>query len=101
MARTPYHKAFRTWQTAQLEYGRMVTSASEVIARRCAQMALGTMSHEEAARMVLEKPSAFAKATEMATRATAARRGTAAAALAALKPIGAKTGANAKRLRRG
>ncbi|MCA8878921.1 MAG: hypothetical protein KDA73_02980 [Rhodobacteraceae bacterium] len=90
--------AARTWQQAGTAYGRMLMTAQQVIAVRSMQMALGTMKPEEATRMVLEKPAAFAKAFEMAARSQAASRGTAAAALAAIKPIGAKTAANARRL---
>lgn len=90
-----------TWQTAALAYGRMYWSAQEVIQRRTMQMALGQMHPEEAMRMVMEKPAAFAEAFERAARATVAGQGAADVALAAVKPIGAKTHANAKRLRRG
>jgi hypothetical protein len=48
--------------------------------------------------MVLEKPAAFAKSFEMASRAVAGNRGHAAVALAAIGPIGKATGANARRL---
>ena len=90
--------AARTWQAAGLAYGQMLMTAQTVIGVRVTQMALGVMKPEESARMVLEKPAAFAKSIEMAARAHAAKRGTAAVALAAIKPIGARTAANAKRL---
>ncbi|OSP55149.1 hypothetical protein [Pseudoruegeria sp. SK021] len=90
--------AAQTWNKAAFAYGQMVITANVVIQRRCMQMALGTMKPEEAARMVLEKPAAMAKLFEMAARAHAAQRGTAAVALAAITPIGAKTASNAKRL---
>lgn len=85
---------------ASQAYTKMLLTAGQVIQARTAQMALGTMKPDEAARMVLEKPAAFAKAAEMAARAQAASKGSAAVALAALRPIGAKTGANARRLSR-
>ena len=94
-------KAAQTWQQVSLTYGRMVMSASEVIQKRTTQMALGTMKPEEATRMVLEKPAAFAKSFEMAARAAAGSRGGAAAALAAIRPIEAKTRSNSRRLRKG
>lgn len=90
--------AARQWQRAALAHGQMLATANIVIRKRCLEMALGTMKHEEAARMVLEKPAAFAKAAEMAARARAARRGHAAVALAAIQPLGARTRANALRL---
>lgn len=95
-----FFAAARTWQQAGLAYGQMLMTAQMVIAARTQQMALGTMKPEEATRMVLEKPAAFLKAFEMAARSSAASRGHAATALAALKPIGARTAANAKRLGR-
>ncbi|WP_172330296.1 hypothetical protein [Mangrovicoccus sp. HB161399] len=90
--------AARTWQEFTLSYSRMMFSASAVIQQRTMQMALGTMRPEEAARMVMEKPAAFAKSFEMAVRATAGSKGTAAAMLAAMRPIEAKTRANSRRL---
>ncbi len=94
-------KAARTWQEFSLSYGRMMVSASMVIQERTMQMALGTMRPEEATRMVLEKPAAFAKSFEMAARATAGSKGTAAAMLAAMRPLEAKTRANSRRLAKG
>ena len=88
------------WQSAALAYGRMYLSANEVIQRRTMQMAFGQMNPEEAARMVFEKPAAFASAFERAARATAAGRDPLTVAMAAVQPIGAKTSANARRLRR-
>ena len=93
--------AARTWQAAGMAYGQMLMTAQQVIAHRTMQMALGTMKPEEATRMVLEKPAAFMKAFEMAARSAAASRGHAATTLAGIRPIGAKTASNAKRLGRG
>ncbi|MCR9085896.1 MAG: hypothetical protein NXH97_04030 [Rhodobacteraceae bacterium] len=93
-------RAAATWQKANLAYTQMLMSANQVIVARMMQMMLGTMKPEEATRMVLEKPAAFAKSFEMAARSAAASRGTAAATLAGIKPIGAKTKSNAKRLSR-
>jgi len=97
---TTVFDAARTWQKASLAYGQMLISANMVIQQRMMQMALGTMKPEEAARMVFEKPAAFAKAFEMAARSHAASQGNAAVMLAALTPIGARTRANAARLGR-
>ncbi|WP_108258682.1 antifreeze protein [Mangrovicoccus ximenensis] len=91
-------QAATTWQEFTLSYGRMMISASVVIQQRTMQMALGTMKPEEAARMVMEKPAAFAKSFEMAARAAAGSKGPAVAALAAMRPIEAKTRANSRRL---
>jgi hypothetical protein len=94
----PLFAASRTWQRASMVYGQMLFSATMVIQHRMTQMALGTMKPQEAARMVFEKPAAFAKAFEMAARTQAANKGAAAVSLAAIKPIGARTRANAARL---
>lgn len=82
--------AFKTWE--------MWASAATVIQVRVMQMAMGTMRPEEAARMVFEKPTAFANGTERAMRAMAGGQGFAAASLAALEPISRSAGSNAKRL---
>ena len=100
MPKNPYLAAALTWQKAAMAYGQMAVTANQVIAVRTTQMALGVMKPEEAARMILEKPAAFARSFEMAARAQAASKGHAAVALAALTPLGAKTGSNARRLQR-
>lgn len=92
--------AAQSWQAAAFAYGKMYWTAQEVIQRRTLQMALGQMGTEEAIRMVLEKPTAFADAFERAARATVAGKDPAAVAMAAVKPISAKTRANARRLRK-
>ncbi|MFD0982422.1 hypothetical protein [Tropicimonas aquimaris] len=92
-------RAMQTWQQASLAYTRMWLSASEVIWTRSMMMALGTMTPKEAAQMVFEKPTAFARAAEKAAVAMATSSGNAAAALASIRPIEAKTRSNARRLR--
>lgn len=103
MIQTPFAAmtaATLAWQRAALAQTRMMMQANEVIWRRSIQMALGTMTAQEATRMVLEKPAAFMAAMERAATAAAGSRGHAEATLAALRPIGARTGANVRRLRR-
>lgn len=78
---------------------RMAMAASEVILRRTTMMALGAMSGPEAMRMVMEKPAAFTEAAGRAAMAAARGGDAAAVASAALKPIGARAKANARRLR--
>lgn len=97
---TAVMRAAATWQKACFAYGQMLMTANQVIASRMMQMSLGTMKPEEMTRMYLEKPAAFAKSFEMAARSASASRGYAAATLAGIKPIGAKTSSNAKRLNR-
>ncbi len=91
-------EAASAWQRNAMAMTQMMVTASTVIQIRMMQMSLGLMRPEEAARMVMEKPSAFAKSAEMSVRAMAANRGFATVALAAMKPVGAKTRANARRL---
>lgn len=93
-------EAMQAWTRLATAYTRMSMSAGEVIARRTMMMAQGAMSGPEAARMVLEKPTAFAAAAERAARSAARGATPVAVAEAALKPIGARTRANAKRLRK-
>ena len=93
-------KAAAAWQRAHLAQMQMMAAAGVVIQQRMLQMALGTMRPDEAARMVMEKPAAFAKSAEMAARAAAGGKGHAAVAMAALGPYGRAAGANARRLSR-
>ena len=96
----PMMLAAHAVQDAALAYGRMYVSANEVIQRRSLQMAFGQMGPEEAARMIFEKPAAFATAFERAALATVAGKDPVTVAMAAVNPIGQKTQANARRLRR-
>ncbi|AUC54671.1 MAG: hypothetical protein ACU0CC_01615 [Sagittula sp.] len=91
-------KAAVEWQRATLAGARVMISAGTVIQVRVAQMAMGTMKPVEATRMVFEKPSAFMRATEAAMRAAAGQKGYGAVMEAALAPIEASAGANARRL---
>jgi hypothetical protein len=95
-----FNKAMQTWQQTQLAYTRMWLSAAEVIWTRSMMMSLGTMSSSEAARMVFEKPVAFAKAAERAAVAAASSNGAAAATLASIRPYESKTRSNVRRLRK-
>ncbi len=92
-------KAMQGWSRLGAAYAKMSLSAGEVIARRSMMMAQGAMSAPEATRMMLEKPSAFASATQKAMMAAARGADPATVAVAALRPIGVSTRANAKRLR--
>lgn len=88
------------WQRWTLDATQIMLSSATVIQIRVMQMALGTMHPEEATRMVFEKCSALARATELTSRALAANKGPAAAALAGLAPYSQATRANARRLSR-
>jgi hypothetical protein len=92
--------AYVAWARVGFAVSRMSLSAAEVIARRSAMMASGAMSGPEAARMLAEKPAAFAAAAQRAAIAAASGRDPARIAEAALKPLRAKAAANARRLRR-
>ncbi len=95
-----FFQASQLWQNAMLSGFEVMVSSATVIQHRTLQMSLGTMRPEEAMRMLLEKPSTFAKSAEMTMRALAAQKGAADVALAAIGPIGTATKANARRLSR-
>jgi hypothetical protein len=92
-------KAFQAWGRMATAYTQMSFAAAEVIARRTRMMADGSMTAPEAARMVLEKPAAFAEAAQKAAMAAVSGKDAVAVTSAALKPIRSKTRANARRLR--
>ncbi|ANT63623.1 MULTISPECIES: hypothetical protein [Roseobacteraceae] len=86
------------WHEAAMAGTEVMISAATVVQLRTMQMATGAMAPAEAARMIVEKPSAFASASENYLRALASNRGYAAATLAGLAPYQSATSANAKRL---
>lgn len=88
------------WMRLGLAAARMNMAAAEVIARRTSMMATGAMSGPEAARMMLEKPAAFAEAAQKAAMAAATGAQPAAIANAAMKPLARHARANARRLRK-
>lgn len=88
------------WMRFALTYGQMWMAAGEVIARRSLRMSQGAMTGPEAVGMVMEKASAFARASEKAAVAAARGADPAAIASAALRPIRAKARANVRSLRR-
>ncbi len=92
--------AFAAWGNFASAYTRMNLAASEVILRRTQRMALGAMTPHEAMAMVLEKPTALAAATERAAVAAARGGDAATIAAAALRPYGAKTRSNVRKLRK-
>jgi hypothetical protein len=93
-------RALRAWSEFGMAYTKMLMSANEVIVRRTHQMATGAMSKPEAAGMVMEKMTAMAVASEKAAVAAAMGANPMAIATAALRPYGAKTRSNARRLRK-
>ncbi|MFN3613121.1 MAG: antifreeze protein [Rubrimonas sp.] len=88
------------WMRLGAAAARMNLAAAEVIARRTGMMATGAMSAPEAARMMLEKPAAFAEAARKAALAAASGAQPAAVASAAMEPIARHARANARRLRK-
>ncbi|MFW2588201.1 hypothetical protein [Sagittula sp. SSi028] len=91
-------KAIGEWQAVAWAGSRLWLSAGAVVQARTMQMALGVMQPQEFTRMVMEKPSAFARSGEMAMRAMAGNKGYAVTLSEALKPIEASASANARRL---
>lgn len=88
------------WARFALAFAQMSMAASEVILRRTMKMAQGAMTAGEAVGMVMEKPTAFAAATERAAVAAASGGDAVRIASAALRPIRAKTHSNVRKLRR-
>jgi hypothetical protein len=91
--------AFQAWSHFTFAYVQMTASAAEVITRRSQRIALGAMTPPEAAAMVLEKSTAFAASAERALVAAAKGRDPVSIATEALKPYGAKTRSNVRKLR--
>ena len=75
-------------------------AAAEVVWWRSLRIAMGNLSPQEATRMMMEKPAAFAEAAEKAARAAASQKDPAEVAAALITPLDRRTNANAKRLRR-
>ena len=91
--------AWRGWMHLGATAAQMHLAAGEVIWRRGLLMAQGNLSGIEAARMVTEKPAAFALGAQRAAMAAIAGRAPETVAAAALRPIRTRTRANARRLR--
>jgi hypothetical protein len=98
---TPYDplKTATAWMSLTTAYTEMSVAAFEIIVRRSMRMAQGAMTAGEAMGMVMEKATAFAAATEGAAVAAAAGADPMHIASAALRPIGAKTRSNVRKLR--
>lgn len=94
-----YFNMMTSWAKFANSYSEMSMHASEVILRRTMKIASGSMSQPEAIAMVMEKPTAFANATERATVAAARGGDALAIANAALRPYRTKTRSNARMLR--
>jgi hypothetical protein len=92
-------QAANAWMRFATHYSQMNMAAFEVIMRRTILMSQGAMSAPEAVGMVLEKATAFVAAGEKAAMAAARGGDATKIAAAALRPIRAKTRANARRLR--
>ncbi len=82
-----------------LQASQIVTESHTVIALRLSGMAgLWPMAGAENQRMISEKLTAATQATQAAMRAGAAGGSLSEIAIAAMKPVGRRTRANAKRL---
>ena len=83
-----------------LQMGRIAAEAQTVIALRMAGFAgFWPMTPVEGLRMVTEKIEAGQASAEAALRASLAGQGPAEVAMAAMRPVRAKTRANARRLK--
>lgn len=94
-----YTSYAESWMKFATAYTEMSMNAAEVIAHRTIRMASGTMTQPEALAMVMEKATAFTAAAEHAAVVAAKGGDVMNIASAALKPYGAKTRSNARRLR--
>ncbi len=91
---------FDYWRTA-LSAGQMMAEAQSVIAMRMMGMAgLWNVTKAENARMVAEKSDAIREAGMAAAGAMMRGQSPLAVAVAAMKPVKRRTGANARRLAR-
>ena len=82
-----------------LQASQILTESHTVIALRLSGMAgLWPMAEVENQRMISEKLTAATQATQAAIRTGAARGSLSEIAMAAMKPVGRRTKANAKRL---
>jgi hypothetical protein len=88
-----------SWMKFATAYGEMSMNAAEVIALRTMRIASGAMTPHEAMAMVLEKATAFSDSAERAAVVAAKGGDVMNIASAALKPYGAKTRSNARKLR--
>lgn len=88
------------WLGLMAETTRTALAANEVIWRRSAQMATGSMGLPEAVRMVSEKSTAAAQSAQSAALVAARGGSPLEMAEAAVKPYRRRTAANVKRLRR-
>jgi hypothetical protein len=93
-------RAMAAWTEVATAWTRMSLAAGEVIVRRSQRMATGSMSPPEAMGMVMEKATAFASSAERAAVAAARGGDPAQIARAALRPYGAKTRSNVRKLRK-
>lgn len=96
---TAYASYAESWMKLATAYSEMSLHAAEVIAWRTMRMASGTMTPPEAIAMVMEKATAFTAAAEDAAVVAAKGGDMMNIATAALKPYGAKTRSNARKLR--
>ncbi|MFT7028235.1 MAG: hypothetical protein ACJAVS_002471 [Paracoccaceae bacterium] len=91
---------FFGWARYTIAVAEMTAEASEIIVRRTTRMAHGRMTMSEATNMVMEKATAFSASNEKAIGAAIGGAAPLAILDAALKPYGAQTRANVKRLRK-
>lgn len=78
---------------------RIALGATETIGRRMMLMASGRLTQSEAASMLWEKPTAWAKGIDGASRAAKRRESAVDVTTALLRPVSRKANSNARRLR--
>lgn len=90
---------WRVWTDLWAMHTETTIASAEVIARRTLMMMTGSMSADEAIRMVTEKPAAFARGMEAGALALASGMPPEHAMLDAAAPVAHKARSNAQRLR--
>lgn len=90
---------WRVWTDLWAMHTETTIASAEVIARRSLMMMTGSMSADEAMRMMTEKPAAFARSIEAGALALASGMTPEHAMLNAAEPVSLKARSNARRLR--
>ncbi|MAS41613.1 MAG: hypothetical protein CML43_00405 [Rhodobacteraceae bacterium] len=90
---------WRIWTDLWTQQTETAVASAEVIARRSMMMMTGSMTTEEAMRMVTEKHTAFSRGIEAAALALASGATPEHALYDATKPVAVRVRSNARRLR--
>lgn len=90
---------WRIWTDLWAQQTETAMASAEVIARRSMMLMTGSMTTDEAIRMVMEKPTAFARGLEAGAIALASGATPEHAFYDAAEPVAVRARNNARRLR--